>query len=203
MIVIYLIGLILLLIVSLSYKEGFESGTYAYLAPNDILVADETTKNNFITAGKKTAAVLFPDMTVTDGQINQIKSAMNKTTDVSLSEINYYIQNNKWPYGPYIMNFLTVNKEDVLKKLKDNNTKIQSLEDLQKVFPTRFIYKFLIEATESQISPPPLSNNIYMGKAVAPAEAPVVQEEKTTATIHPPFSTENYTKLQSICSTLR
>ena len=198
-IVMYFILLVILLIASLSCKEGFESGQYAYLAPNPVLVVDETTKNNFITAGKKTAALLFPEITVTDDKITQLKNELNKTTDLSLDEINYYIQNNKWPYGPYIMNYLTVNKEDLLNKLK--NTKTKTLEDLQKVFPTRFIYKYLIADTENQLSPLPLSNNIYMGKTVAPAEAPILKEEPKT--IHPPFSSENYSKLQSICSTLK
>ena len=201
-IVMYLIVLVILLIASLSCKEGFESGQYAYLAPNPVLVLDETTKNNFITAGKKTAAVLFPDIPVTDDKITQLKKQLDDTTDLSLEEINYYIQYNKWPYGPYIMNYLTVNKEDLLNKLK--NTKMKTLEDLQKVFPTRFIYRYLIADTETQISPPPLSNDIYMGrKPPPPPEPEKAKEPETTATIHPPFSSDNYTKLQSICSTLK
>ena len=199
-IVMYLIVLIVLLIASLSYREGFESGSYAYLAPNDILITDETTKNKFITAGKKTAAIFFPEITLTDEKINQIKSEMNKTKDISLDEINYYIQNNKWPYNSYISNYATTNKESILNKLKD--TKIKTLDDLQKVVPTRLFYKYFIESTETQISPPPLSNNIYMGKAVAPAEAPIATPSEPK-TIHPPFSSENYSKLQSICSTLK
>ena len=97
------------------------------------------------------------------------------------------------------MNFLTINKDDILNKTK---SKLNSMDDLQKIFPTRLVYKYLIQPTENQLSPLPLSNNIYTGKAIAPVEAPVVKEEKTS-TIHPPFSSENYTKLQSICSTLR
>jgi hypothetical protein len=197
-IILYLIGLIVLLIASLSFREGFETGTYAYLAPNDILVADETTKNNFIAAGKKTAAVFFPEITLTDENINQIKDEMNKTKEISLDEINYYIQNNKWPYNSYISNYLSTNKEFIVDKIK--NTKMKT-DDLQKVIPTRLFYKYFIESTETQLSPPPLSNNIYMGKAVAPAEAPVLKDEPKT--IHPPFSSENYSKLQSICSTLK
>ena len=199
-IVMYLILLVILLIASLSYREGFESGSYAYLAPNDILITDETTKNKFITAGKKTAAVFFPEIILTDENITQIKSEMNKTKDISLDEINYYIQNNKWPYNSYISNYATTNKESILNKLKD--TKIKTLDDLQKVVPTRLFYKYFIESTETQISPPPLSNNIYMGKAVAPAEAPIATPSEPK-TIHPPFSSENYSKLQSICSTLK
>jgi len=200
-IVMYFIVLVILLIASLSCREGFESGQYAYLAPNPVLVLDETTKNNFITAGKKTAALLFPEITVTDDKITQLKKQLDETTDLSLDEINYYIQNNKWPYGPYIMNYLTVNKEDLLNKLK--NTKTKTLEDLQKVIPTRFIYKYLIADTETQISPPPLSNDIFMGRKAAPVEPAKEPEKEPETTIHPPFSSDNYTKLQSICSTLK
>jgi hypothetical protein len=78
MIVLYLIVLIGLLIMSLSYREGFEGGQYAYLAPNPVLVTDETTKNNLIAAGKKTAAVFFPDVTLTDDKITQIKNELDK-----------------------------------------------------------------------------------------------------------------------------
>jgi hypothetical protein len=198
-IILYLIFLIILLIASLSFKEGFESGQYGYLAPNVILVTDETTKNNFITAAKKTGAVFFPEITFTEERINQIKNEMNKTKEISLDEINYYIQNNKWPYNSYISNYLTRNKDSILDKIK--HTKIKSSDDLQKVIPTRLFYKYFIESTETQISPPPLSNDIYMGKAVAPADTPTPVEP--TATIRPPFSSDNYTKLQSICSTLK
>jgi len=194
MIVIYFISLIVLLIVSLSYKEGFESGTYAYLAPNDPAILESNKAATFIDVFNKSGGVVLPEITLTDTN----RSFNDLKTIVTLDEINYYIQNKKWPYNSYISNYLTSNK-DILKPFSD---KIKSLEDLQKVFPTRFIYMMFINPTEKQLSPLPLSNNIYMGKAVAPAEAPVVQE-KTTATIHPPFSTENYTKLQSICSTLR
>ncbi len=192
-IILYLMCLCILLVGSLSYREGFES-QYAYLAPRDPITLDETTKNNLIAAGKKTAVVLFPQTTLTEAKINQAKEQMNSLKDVTLEEVNYYIQNNKWPYGPYIMNYLTVNKESLLDKMKGP---FKTLEDLQKVFPTRYLYRYVIEPTENQLSPPPLSNDIYMGrKAPEPEKAP-------EATIHPPFSTENYSKLQSICSTLK
>jgi hypothetical protein len=195
MLLLYLIGLILLLIVSLSYKEGFESGTYAYLAPHDPAILDSTTQSNFITTFNNSGAVVVKELILSDTNrnLNDLK------TIVTLDEINYYIQNKKWPYNSYIMNYVVSNKDAVLKQLSG----IKSLEDLQKVFPTRFIYMLFINPTESKLSPPPLSNNIYMGKAVAPPEAPVVKDETPVATIHPPFSSENYTKLQSICSTLR
>ena len=194
----YLLFLFILLIASLSFKEGFQSGQYAYLAPRDPIALDETTKNNFITAGKKTVALLFPDTTLTNEKINQIKNEMNRINDVTLDEVNYYIQNNKWPYGPYIMNYLTTNKASIVERLKGSPFKA---DDLQKVFPTRYFYRYIIENTETQISPPPLSNDIYMGKKPAPDSTPEAPVKEST--VHPPFSSENYSKLQSICSTLK
>lgn len=195
-IVIYLLFLLLLLFASLSYREGFESGQYGYLAPHDPAILDATTQSNFITTFNNNGGVVLPQIILSESN----RSFNDLKTIVTLDEINYYIQNKKWPYNSYISNYLTINKDVVLQNL--TKMKIYSLEDLQKVFPTRLVYMVFIDPTEKQLSPPPLSNNIYMGKAVAPTEAPVLKDEPKT-TIHPPFSSENYTKLQSICSTLR
>ena len=157
-------------------------------------------KINSLRPVRKRQLFFFPEIILTDENITQIKNEMNKTKEISLDEINYYIQNNKWPYNSYISNYLITNKESIIDKIK--NTKMKTLEDIQKVFPTRLFYKYFIESTETPISPPPLSNNIYMGKAVAPAEAPIATPSEPK-TIHPPFSSENYSKLQSICSTLK
>lgn len=195
----YLLFLVILLIVALSFKEGFETGTYAYLSPSEPIALDETTKNNLIAAGKKTAAVLFPDTTLTAEKINQLKNQMNRIDFITLEEVNYYIQNNKWPYGPYIMNYLTTNKQSLADKLK--NSPFKTVDNLQKVFPTRLFYKYIIEPTEIQISPPPLSNDIYMGRKRAPNEEPEPTEPATT--IRPPFSSDSYEKLETLCSTLK
>ncbi len=196
-IILYLLFLVFLLIASFSFKEGFQGGQYAYLAPSDPISLDETTKNNLIAAGKKTVAVLFPNNTVTNEQINQIKNQMNHITDVTLEEVNYYIQNNKWPYGSYITNYLATNKQTLDDRLK--NSPFKSVDNLQKVFYTRGLYKYVIgEDTEANMSPLPLSYEIYMGRKTAPESAPA-----PTPTIRPPFSSDNYSKLQSICSTLK
>lgn len=194
-IILYLLFLVLLLIASFSFKEGFEGGQYAYLAPSNPISLDETTKNNLIAAGKKTVAVLFPNNPMTNEQINQIKNQMNHINVVTLEEVNYYIQNNKWPYGSYITNYLATNKQTLDDRLK--NSPLKSVDNLQKVFPTRGLYKYIIgEYTESNMSPLPLSYEIYIGRKTAPESAP-------TPTIRPPFSSDNYSKLQSICSTLK
>ena len=197
-IIIYLSCLVVLLIGCLSFKEGFESGQYAYLAPGSPPLLDATTQSNFITTFNNSGGVVLPQIILSDSN----KPFKELKAIVTLDEINYYIQNKKWPYNSYISNYLTINKDVVLQNL--TKMKIYSLEDLQKVFPTRLVYMGFIDPTEKQISPPPLSNNIFNGKAVAPPEAPEAPvKDETVATIHPPFSSENYAKLQSICSTLR
>ena len=130
MLLIYFIVLIVLLIVSLSYREGFETGTYAYLAPSSPALLDASTQSKFMKAYNESGGLL--NKFITNENIGSL------TSDITLEEVNYYIQQNKWPYGSYIMNYLTVNKEDLLK----SKSKLNSLEDIQKVFPTRLIYKY-------------------------------------------------------------
>lgn len=194
-IVMYLILLVILLIASLSYKEGFESGQYGYLAPNDPALLDATTQASFIDAFNKSGAVIIPDAKIVS---SDTKIMTDFKTIATPDEFNYYIQNKKWPFNSYIMNYLNANKVTLLEQLKQ--MKIYSLEDLQKVFPTRAIYAIFINPKESAISPKPLSNDIFMGKQPPPVDAPATEPSPA---IHPPFSSENYTKLQSICSTLK
>jgi len=109
-IVMYLIGLVVLLITSLSFKEGFESGTYAYLAPHDPAILDSNKAATFIDVFNKSGGVVLPEITLTDTN----RSFKDLKTMVTLDEINYYIQNKKWPYNSYISNFLTSNKDALL-----------------------------------------------------------------------------------------
>ena len=199
-IVMYLIVLVILLIASLSFKEGFESGQYGYLAPHDPAVLDATTQATFIDAFNKSGAVVYPDAKVSSDAKIMTDFKKIATSD----EFNYYIQNKKWPYNSYIMNYLNANKATLLEQLKQ--MKIYSLEDLQKILPTRSIYAAFINPKENAISPKPLSNDIFTGKQPPPVDAPPADTPAKTdepKTIHPPFSSENYSKLQSICSTLK
>ena len=191
-IIIYLLFLVILL-ASLSFKEGFESGQYAYLAPFKPYVLDESTKTNFITVYNGSGGAVFPDSVIKDGNVDGIKNYAN------LDEINYYIQNKKWPINSYIKNYLSANKETVSEKLKA--IKINSVDDLYRVLPARFIYLFFIHPQEYKLSPVPLSNDIFTGKKPPPVET--TTETTTEPTVRPPFSSENYSKLQSICSTLK
>lgn len=203
-IVMYLILLVVLLIASLSFKEGFEGGQYGYLAPHDPAVLDATTQASFIDAFNKSGAVVYPGAKIDPFDAKIMTDSKKYATS---DEFNYYIQNKKWPYNSYIMNYLNANKATLLEQLA--KMKIYSLEDLQKILPTRSIYAMFINPKENAISPKPLSNDIFTGKQPPPVDAPAKTPTESTEstepspTIHPPFSSENYSKLQSICSTLK
>jgi hypothetical protein len=195
-IIIYLLFLVILL-ASLSFKEGFESGQYAYLAPIKPYVLDDATKTNFITAYNGSGGAVFPNATIKDGNVDGFKSYSN------LDEINYYIQNKKWPINSYIKNYLDANKADISEKL--TKLKINSVDDLYRIGPARMIYGLFIHPQEYKLSPVPLSNDIFMGKKPPPVESvpETTTETPSEPTVRPPFSSENYSKLQSICSTLK
>jgi hypothetical protein len=184
-IVLYLFLLVILLIVSFSSKEGFETGKYAYLAPVKPYILDETTKQNFITAYNNSGGLVFPNAYIKpndDAVLNQFKQF------ASLDEINYYIQNKKWPINSYVTNYIVTNKttfEDAIRQMK-----INTFDDLYKIVPVRFIYASFIHPKESGLSPVPLSNDIFMGKQQAPVGS------VSTDTIRPVFSSENYSTIK-------
>ena len=194
-IALYLLFLVVLLIATFSLKEGFETGKYAYLAPPKPYILDETTKQKFITAYNNLGGRIYPNAYIKpndDTILNQFKNL------ATLDEINYYIQNNRWPINSYVTNYAVTNKSTFDTIMKD--IKIYSLDDLYRVLPVRAIYAIFINVTEAQMKPVPLSNDIFMGKQPPPVDVSV--SPTSDSTIRPPFSSENYSKLQSICSTL-
>lgn len=191
--ILYLSCLFILLIASLSFREGFESGQFSYLAPHPPTVLDSTTEATFITTFNASGGVVFPDAKIDPSNPKMMTDFKKYATS---DEFNYYIQNKKWPYNSYIMNYVNTNKAKFLESLKQ--LKISSLEDLQKVLPIRASYAVFIHVNEITMSPRPLSNDIFMGTKPSPVDAAPAAKP----TIHPPFSSDNYTKLQSICSTL-
>jgi len=193
-IALYLLFLVVLLIATFSLKEGFETGKYAYLAPFKPYVLDDTTKRNFTTAYNNSGGLIYPNAYIKDDDV-----ALNAfKMYASLDEINYYIQNKKWPINSYVTNYVATNKatfDNILTQLK-----INSVDDFYRILPVRYIYALFIHPTESKLSPVPLSVDIFMGKQPPPVDVSI--SPTSDSTIRPPFSSENYSKLQSICSTL-
>jgi hypothetical protein len=177
-----------------TFREGFDLpsigpsiGEYDYLKPVPTpTVLDTTTEQDFINA-YSTATSAFPAF----NPKTNTTFVTNLKKDVTLDEFKYYITNNKWPYGSYIANYITTNKDAVLAKMKLWN--ITTLDDLQKLFPTRTVYAICINPLESTITPLPISNTIFTGKST---------DSSLPSTSSSSLSPDNFTKLKSICSSI-
>ena len=69
----------------------------------------------------------------------------------TLEEFQYYIKNNKWPYGSYLTNYITNNKDATLKSF--SWLKLSSTEEVQEVMPSRTLYEMLINPVEMKQTP--------------------------------------------------
>lgn len=183
----YALFLVLLLWFT-SFREGFETSSdeYEFLKPHDPTVLDDTTTNDFTTAFN-TTTTFSPQLNLTTN--TSMLPSFKK--DATLEEFQYYIKNNKWPYGSYLTNYITNNQEATLKSF--SMFKITSIEELQEVVPSRTLYEMVINPIESKQSPPPPSNDVFKGKdsSVSPSDS--------TTTLSP----ENFTKLKAICSSMQ
>ena len=188
MLLIFLFLLLGLLIMSLSSKEGFDTGEYAYLAPSAPLVLDAATQTRFVNAFNNSGKVAKPDVDLSNE--NTMNSIKNSAT---LDEINYYIENKQWPYNRHIMDYINANKDELTKTA--TTLKLQSNDDFQKLFNTRSFYSLFMFPNENALSPKPISVGIFLGKETPPSGSSVPSTIK-------PLSDDNYTKLKSICSTL-
>lgn len=182
-----------------TFREGFDLpsiggasiGEYDYLKPVPTpTVLDTTTEQDFINAYSTTTSSIFPSFNPkTNGSmIPSLKKS------VTLEEFKYYVTNNKWPYGSYITNYITTNKDDVLVRVKPWN--ITNLDDLQKLLPSRSVYDICINPLESKMTPLPISNDIYTGKSQPSTDSSV--PSSSTSSLSP----DNFTKLKSICSSI-
>lgn len=156
--VLFLIFLLFLLFLSLSYKEGlgFQSvdpvGKYDYLKPPPgPAVLSEETEKNFIEAFNKNVVAIFPEAVLDKDKMNSTKKF------VTVEEVEYYVKHKKWPYGSALM-YCLENKKEVLEKLP-----IKTIEEIQKVWPTRLIF-LLVCNGECSKSPASLECDIYSGK---------------------------------------
>lgn len=180
-----------------TFREGFDLssigasiGEYDYLKPVDpATVLDETTEADFRKVFSETITPIYPEWSL--GKVPTLIASLK--TYASAEEFKYYIQNKKWPYGSYLTNYLTNNKDNVLKSV--NSITVTTTEQVQQIFPTRFFYGRFIMSTESKQSPLPVSNDIFTGKAQPPTS---ISPTTSSSSLSP----DNYTKLKSICSSI-
>jgi len=186
--------LALLVILSLFYffkpvvEEMTASGMYDYLAPPppNNSWSDATFKAIIPVINSNTCPTgsgqgcIPPNFTVND---EQKKFVYQFATE---AEAKYYIQNKKWPYCQYIIDY--VNKNPDLFKLagaKDPSGKDMTLTTTQQIVPNRLFYAVYIGQKESTMSPVPMSYRIFMGT------------EKSPNSSSPAFSSETNKQINS------
>jgi|688.fasta_scaffold89734_5 hypothetical protein len=99
----------------------------------------------------------------------------NKPIEFALEkEATYFIDNGKWPINKYVTDYLTNQKPQPPifgQAIPNRPGKVYSLETLSTMFPSRFIYELLIAPAEMQVSPIPMSYQIYKGSIPPPASS--------------------------------
>jgi hypothetical protein len=164
---------------------GPSIGEYDYLKPVDpATVLDATTETDFKKVWNETITPLYPEWSLDKNPsiVNGIKSY------ATAEEFKYYIQNKKWPYGSYLTNYATNNKDNVLKGM--NKLTVTTTEPVQQIYPTRLFYSDFMMVSESKQSPQQVSVEIFSGK------------KNTGSTDDKGLSSDNFTKLKSICSSI-
>lgn len=178
------------------FREGFDMpsiasiggpsiGEYDYLKPLDTpTVLDTTTEAQFKKVWSETTA-FYPEMDL-EKNPETLKSLLAFATK---EEFEYYSKNKKWPYGSYMTNYVKTNIDDIIKRM--NKPTVTTKEQIQQLLSTRFIYAIFIAPVEVVKSPQPLSVEIFTGKKNADGSTGVKG-----------LSSENLTKLKSVCSTI-
>jgi len=174
-----------------TFREGFDMpsigssiGEYDYLKPLDTpTVLDKNTETQFITVWNESTS-FYPEMNL-EKNPETLKSYLSFATK---EEFEYYNKNKNWPYGSYIINYLKTNIDDVIKAL--NKPTITNKEQIQQIFSTRYLYAVFILPKEVGQSPKPLSVEIFTGK------------KNTSGSAVKELSSDNFTKLKSICSSI-
>lgn len=175
--------LVLLVLLSLVYfftpvVEGMTtSRMYDYLAPPppNNTWSDATFKAiipviNSNTCPKGTGEGCIPPNTpITDEQKKMVYQVVTE------AEAKYYIQNKKWPYCQYIVDYFNKN-HDILKGAKDPSGKDLTLATAQQVLPNRLFYAIYIQEKESKMSPLPMSYQIFTGSVQSSSETPFSSE---------------------------
>lgn len=109
-----------------------------------------------------------------NSKTNGMLAVFGMLKDITAKEVDYYLQNEKWPWCSYIENYIN-NHSDVLNQLdlsQYNFTTLTSKKDfLKKSFPNRTIYAMLLLEKESKMNPQPLSYKIFTDQEKPPSSS--------------------------------
>jgi len=117
--------------------------------------------------------------------INEFKNLAGYDRNVTKSELDYYINNGKFPYNGYVMNFINKSQQ------RDFFVNFSQIMAPNRVFYKRAIY----DPDESKQNPLPLSAKIYLGQEKPPSASSTVITNDISAI----KSNSNYSELVSLC----
>jgi len=133
----------------------------------------------------------------------------------SAAEINYYIDNGKWPYNQYILDYAKNNPDILNANIKDMEGNPYTIDSVKKVFPVRGFFawfmlrKLLIDNNlhDSDMNQDkesiPLPIRIYTGKAVAPNSSSSSSFSSLNSSSNSSnLSDSDYQNLVSVCKTV-
>jgi len=176
---IYLFILLLFtILVFLLITEGFGFktstpliGEFDYLAP---IPPDNTwsqdTIDKFIDKYNSANSLPATQMINPDTFVNY------KITTVALEkEAIYFNDNGKWPINKYVTDYLTNHtpKHPIFGQAIPNRPgQVYSIDTLSTMWPNRLLYQIFIATNEMQLSPIPISYQIFKGSASPPSNTP-------------------------------
>jgi hypothetical protein len=185
--------IIVLLVLSFFRVKVFEGLTnniseYAYLAP---ITPEQTAQSDLQLEDKFYS--LYP---------RPAADARQQLEYSTKEEIEYYVQNKKFPYGSYVSILLS----NYLSNPNENNRlQGQSFEDVQKIYSSRSLYGGVLYYVESNKTPPPKALLIFTGKIPVPTETQTPHVEMPSPHIETPTHSQtddsNYQKFISLCKT--
>lgn len=161
------VGFILLFRTRLVIEGLTSMNEYEYLAPvpPNNTISDDVVKAFAMKYNANSSVTHSGNMNVsTPENVAYFKNQLQGV--YTEKELQNYIDNGKFSYNSYILNFLN-SHADVMAKL--TNT-LGSLDIAQKIYGNRVAYQQYILPIESQMTPPPLSYQIYMGTAQPPSQ---------------------------------
>lgn len=205
-------------------------GMYEYLSPpypmdNDKVLVQKYTesvsddlinrlmdKNNSINCPENRDKTKNKCNPVSSG--GQMRAFLNFYGMPSVPEINYYIDNGKWPYNQFVLDYVK-NNPDILKDTRDVDGKPLTIEGTRKIMPVRGFFGWFMKDKimrdnnadpgkwNEDLDSIPLPVRIYSGKAVAPKSSSGSSVSSFNSSSNPSnLSDSDYKNLVSLCKTV-
>jgi hypothetical protein len=172
-------------------------GEYDYLAPipSENTWSEDTT-NSYVAKYNS----VIKDSSGNSGQLTpeNAKFLYNFALE---EEAQYYIKNGKFPINSHVTNYLIQNP-DLFSNQKMPNGEPLNSTNVSKLLPNRYLYAFVIAPKEDNLTPQPLSFQIFMGTAKPPAASSSYKNMLgmgNSSSTSSSLSDSNYQELVSLC----